>query len=892
MSAPHATYRLQFREHLDFEAARLIMPYLARLGVSHAYASPLQAARPGSTHGYDGIDFNEIEPALGGLDGFRAMAQAIREAGLGLLLDIVPNHMGASTLNPWWRDVLQWGPRSRHAHHFDIDWSQARLLLPILGQTYAQALEAGALKLGTDATAGSFHVSYYESQLPLAPASYGRILADVNDPILQTLGRRFALAGPDEAESLKTALAAHAHGMLQDLAARMSADHSALHEILEMQIWRLAHWRNARERLSYRRFFEISELVGVRVESPQVFRDVHRLVLDLLQAGDIDGLRIDHVDGLADPLAYLQELRSALPSPDFYVVVEKILGPGEAVRPSWPIAGTTGYEFITALGGLLVDDARARELDAEYARFTGATADYLAMSASAKRSILVTNLASELEGLVRQVTAIAASEVATRDYGSDTLRSALVELATGLSVYRPYVDATGASAEDRHLIDAAIERARKERRVEDPSALAFLGRVLVLDVPARLQPAALRFARRFQQTTGPLMAKAIEDTLFYRYNRLIALNEVGGEPHAARGGVAVFHEAMSERRVAQPSGLSATATHDTKRGEDGRARLYVLSEMPEDWAQALQGWSQRHISHTSEIDGHRLPDPEMIWFFYQSLLGAWPMCSGTPDPKAIEDLTVRLQAMMQKAAREAKVHTTWTAPCEAYEIALAAYVRGVMTSPAARQFLDEFASFTAPILAAGAVNSLTQLLMKLAAPGVPDVYQGTELWDLSLVDPDNRRAVDFQLRANLAEHLEARTCADLIADWQSGALKMRLMMAGLALRRRFEGWEQASYVPVYAHGQRAHHVVSFARGFAHAHVLVVGVRLPLSLLRGSSAPLVDAAQWGDTRLVPPEQLVGQSLVDLVSGEQVQLPREGVLVSDVLRNFPVALLASA
>lgn len=884
MSVPRSTYRLQFREHLDFAGAARLMPYLARLGVSHIYAAPLQAARAGSTHGYDGIDFGRIEPAIGGPEGFRAFAEAMRQAGLRLLLDIVPNHMGVTPANGWWRDVLEWGAASRYAAHFDIDWSAPKLLLPILGTAYAEALQAGELHLAFDAAEGRFTLSYYDAVLPLTPPSYAHILGRSDAPALQALARRFALCAPETATDLMHDLARAVCKDVTACATAIAADRGRLHAVLDLQPWRLLHWRNARERLTYRRFFEVSELVGVRVENPRVFQDVHSLILDLVRDGLVDGLRIDHVDGLADPLDYLQRLRAAVADPDFPLVVEKILGADEVLREDWPVAGTTGYEFIASLGQLLTDESKAAACDAAYAGAIGSALDYARMSQEVKRRLLRHNLASELDLLTRALAGLAEAGAATRDLGPDTLRDAIVELAVGFTVYRTYVDANGAGEADRVVLQAALETARAGRRVEAAEALDFLVSVLTLQVAPGLQARALRFAFRFQQTTGPLMAKAVEDTLFYRFNRLIALNEVGGEPARAGGGVAPFHAGMALRRVSQPAGLSATATHDTKRGEDARARLYTLSEMPEAWAMAVRRWPGLHAR------GH-VPEPETVWFFYQSLLGAWPLDLQGPEFAGLEELRARMLRLMQKAVREAKVHTTWTHPNEDYEAAVTAFVTSALDACRSRAFLEDFAAFAAPVMVAGAVNSLTQLLAKLVAPGVPDIYQGSELWDLSLVDPDNRSAVDFAWRAVLAGEVPSRAPADLVADWRSGALKMRVMMAGLHLRRDLDGWEQAAYLPALAHGARAHHVVSFARVLDHASVLAVGVRLPLTLLAGAALPLVPAERWGDTRLAPPEDLAGVPLFDVVTGDKLILPREGMPVADILGRLPVALLST-
>lgn len=890
-----ATYRVQLREHIDFAGVAQIAAYLARLGASHLYLSPIFAATAGSTHGYDAIDFNVIEPALGGAAQFRSLHERLAAEGLRLIVDFVPNHMAATPPNGWWRDVLEWGAASPYAAHFDVDWSAPKLLVPVLGAHYGNILDKGDLQLAYDSTGGSFSLRYFAIELPLTPPSYAMLLARVDGDNVIELARRFATATPDTAGSLKQELAqtlpAAQEASVAAMLANLQRDASAMHELHEAQAWRLAHWRMSRESLTYRRFFEIADLVGVRVENPRVFDDVHRCVLALIAEGLVHGLRIDHVDGLADPLGYLKRLESAVGQDAFYVVVEKILGADEELRGDWPVAGTTGYEFIGALANLFTQGENAEALSRAYASFTGVEADYGGVVTALKRRTLTRNLAGELDVLTSQAHALAQGDIHTRDFGADTLRRAIIELASSLPVYRTYIDAAGPRAEDDTLLARAADLAKSSREVEDESAIDFIVKLLRLDLPTPdAQATALNFAVRLQQTTGPLMAKALEDTLFYRYNRLIALNEVGGEPAGRSSGVSGFHAAMEARLRSQPQGLSTTSTHDTKRGEDARARIYVISEAPEAWAEAATRWSQMNAPHRRDLSAGPAPEPEMEWFFYQSLLGAWPATLELRDADGLRALKARMLALMQKATREAKLRTSWTQPDEEYEQALSDFGAATLDPARSDVFLRDFASFIRPLIVTGASNSLTQTLLKLVSPGVPDIYQGTELWDLSLVDPDNRRKIDFVARQHSLENVRRRPVADLVAEWRAATLKLRLLVDGLALRRALDGWERAAYIPLEVSGPAAAQLVALARSFDDDVVIAVGVRCAYGLLRDQDAPHVPVGLWRQTGIVVPPRFAGARLFDVVTREEV--PATGSLpASTLLRQFPVALLST-
>jgi len=661
-----------------------------------------------------------------------------------------------------------------------------------------------------------------------------------------------------------------------------------MHELHEAQVWRLAHWRAARETLTYRRFFEIADLVGLRVERASVFDDVHARLLELVAEGDVQGIRIDHVDGLADPESYLERLQEA--SGGTYLLVEKILGQDEHLRADWPAEGTTGYEFILSLANLLVDPRGEDAMTAAYNAFLGEDIDFPALALETKRRLLARNLAGELDRLKDMALSLAARDPMTRDYGPDTLRRAIVELTAALPVYRTYVNVAGPADADRELIEVAAEAAKTTREVENEGALDFLKRVLLLDfAEPEDQATALEFTTRFQQTTGPVMAKALEDTLFYRYNRLVALNEVGGEPERFGATAEQFHGAMTRRFARQPFGLSATSTHDTKRAEDARARIYAISEMPEAWAEAVSRWSALN-AELREPNGLGL-DPETEWAFYQALVGVWPPALTPDDANGLNALADRMIQFMLKAVREAKSFTSWTAQDADYEGVVERFTRSTLDPKLSRPFLEDFFSTCQPLFVAGALNSLTQTLIKLTAPGVPDIYQGCELWDFSLVDPDNRRPVDFAVRHALAQNDGAGDPEALIKDWRSGAAKMHALRAGLSLRaRKPRVFAEGDYQPLSVIGPCAGNVIAFARVLGSEAAITVAPRLPLSLLGGVSEPRVPGERWHDTTLRFPDTLAGRHWNNVLDKSLTGLQGE-MNIGQLLYSFPCALLIS-
>ena len=897
---PRATYRLQFRNGVTFETATALAPYFQQLGISHLYASPIFAAAPGSTHGYDVADVTRLSPDLGGDAGFQALLAALKQHGLGLILDFVPNHMAASTHNPWWLHVLEWGAGSIYADHFDIDWSAPKLIVPALGESYGEELEKGIFGLNFDEDDGGITFTYYELKLPLTPPSYAQLLSKVESEKFEELARRLIVAAPEESGVLKQEIADIAAAdpvILKALKASLeeaAADIEAMHNLHEAQIWRLAHWRAARETLTYRRFFEIADLAGLKVERTSVFEDVHAHLLELIGEGGIEGLRLDHIDGLADPKGYLERLQAAIGGDEpFYLLVEKILGADEELRSDWPVAGTTGYEFIRSLAGLLVDSDGEDGLSEAYHGFIGYDADYDKLAITNKRRLLARNLAGELDALKDMARRLAEKDRTTRDFGSDTLRRAILELIAALPVYRTYVDVTGASAADRELIAAAVQAAESTREVEDENALDFIRRMLLLEFnEPEDQAAALEFAARFQQTTGPVMAKAIEDTLFYQYNRLIGLNEVGGEPHEFGAPPVRFHDDMRRRLISQPLGLSATSTHDTKRGEDSRARLYVLSEMPEQWSACVVRWVEFNSGLVMDVAGHQALDLATEWAFYQALLGAWPIDLEVDDTQGMFELSDRMTQFMLKAGREAKQHTSWTDQDGDYERSVESFTRAALDPNRSRTFLDDFLNACQPIFVSGALNGLTQTLIKLIAPGVPDIYQGAELWDFSLVDPDNRSPVDFAKRRDMLERLSQRGLESILNNWKSGGAKLELVRCGLALRRRFPDlFAQGQYVPLTVKGAKAKHVIALARIEGDMAAIAIAPRLSFNLLDGREGPIIAPDLWQDTHIELPEDLARCNLRNCLD-EQSFSSGLTLRLSEILQNFPVALMARA
>lgn len=851
-AVPIATYRLQLTKDFGFDDAAALVPYLKALGISHLYASPFLKARANSSHGYDVVDHNAFNPELGNEPAFERLSRALREAGMGLLLDFVPNHMGVHFAdNSWWLDVLEWGPRSPYASFFDIDWETlpahpgGGVLIPILGRPYGEALEAGEIELRYDDAKGSFSVWYHEHRMPIALNRYGEILhkvvaaAEAGDT---GIGRSLlAIAahyrGPhnpprEQAQKLRSEITAVGgakelieRGLAVYRPATGSAAIQALHYLLERQHYRLAYWRLAGSEINYRRFFDINTLAGLRVQNVDTFQAIHRLVRRLIAANRLQGLRLDHIDGLQDPQQYFRRLQRLIEeegadTANFYLVVEKILAEGEKMPGFAGVSGTTGYEWLNAISRLLIDDGGLRKLDRTWQRESGDARDFHDILVAAKRRVIETILASEFTVLARLLARLAGGYYGTRDFAADRLRAALELFIVHFPIYRTYLTASGPSAEDRKIITAAIDKARAEWFGPDAGIFDFLRDALTLDltVSRRGRHSAARnrrFAFKVQQFTGPMMAKSLEDTAFYRYHRLLALNEVGGDPAADALSASEFHRLMQERMAAWPHGLTATATHDTKRGEDARARLLALPELADEWEQQIEHWRQLN-EKLLDTAQPRAPTAAHQYMLYQSLLGAWPL------ERRDESFVERMQAFAVKAAREGKERTSWLAPDESYEAGLTSFVHRLLDPDESAPFLRSFDAFARRTALIGALNSLVQVTLKATIPGVPDFYQGTELWDLSLVDPDNRRPVDFAARRSLLRSLESADWPELAGAWPDGRIKFALTLRLLALRRQYADLFSAGvYQPLQISGPRRNEVVAFARRRGEDAVIVV-----------------------------------------------------------------------
>ncbi|NUA28276.1 malto-oligosyltrehalose synthase [Cupriavidus basilensis] len=864
---PRATARLQLHAGFTFGHAAAQVDYYAALGVSHLYLSPIFSARPGSTHGYDVTDFRSINPELGGEGGFYRFAERAREHGLGLVLDIVPNHMAASPdHNTWWRDVLARGTQSAYANHFDIDWCSpdpdlhGRVLLPILGKPYWEALCGGELALRFDARAGQPVVCYGEHTLPLA--------RDTFDP---------AAASSQPAK----------------FDGRDPSGRARLHALLERQHYRLAWWATAADELNWRRFFEVSELVGMRVEQAPVFEAIHGLVFQLFREGWIDGVRVDHVDGLADPAAYCQQLRAHLTAlaPDRprrraiarpWLVVEKILAEKETLRADWLVDGTTGYDFMNEVACVLHDGTGAAALTALWQAMSGETRRFEAQVESARCHMLGHHLVTEYDGACRRLHACARSNPATRDLTLASLRRALAALLVPLQVYRTYFSERIRTREDKATLQHAADAARRRLAAADLPTLARL--LSWLTDPAG-DNMALREARtRVQQLMPPLAAKAAEDTVFYRYGRLLSRNEVGSNPATLAVSPEGFHARMAQRALSWPNAMLATATHDHKRGEDARMRLAVLSELPEEWAETVSLWEMQCRPLLARLPCG--PDGADRLMLYQTLAGAWPAGLAPGHTEGVSALLARVQAWQLKSIREAKRHGSWTSPDIAYEEGCAAFLDALGADTSTGGVLEQLARFARRIAVPGTINSLTQTLVQLTAPGVPDRYQGAEDWDLSLVDPDNRRPADFgSLRARLDD---TSGWPEWLANWQDGRLKLQLIRSGLAARRAYgELFAAGGYGPITLAGPLAAHALAFMRRRGQEQALVVGTRLAARLAE-SDRPILAPAQWRDTVL-----RVGHAddshWVDVLTSRPLDARAGRLALADVLEMLPVALL---
>jgi (1->4)-alpha-D-glucan 1-alpha-D-glucosylmutase len=864
---PIATYRLQLTADFDFDAAAVVVPYLKALGITHVYASPFMKARKGSTHGYDIVDHTQFNPELGGEAGFERLCTALRQHDLGLILDFVPNHVGVHFAdNPWWLDVLEWGETSPHAVSFDIDWDQlphrsrGGVLLPIVGSSYGQALERGEIELRYDAGEGSVSAWYFEHRLPIAPERYGEILRTIvreagaedstaGRSILALASQYKGLRHPNrkEAPTFKAELKAISGGpaiMARGLAAyRAGPDRPvqtlALHHLLERQHYRLAHWRLASSDINYRRFFDVNALAGLRVEDSDTFGAIHGLVRRLIAEGKLQGLRLDHIDGLRDPAQYFQRLRRLIRDAHgaggkpTYIVVEKILGEYEKLPAFSGVHGTTGYEWMNAITRVLVEGGGLEPLGEIWRQISNQSPKLEPVVRDAKRRVLETLLASEFTVLTRLLARIAGGHYSTRDYSAGSLRQALELYVLHFPVYRSYLISSGPTTHDRALIAATIEAARADWFAADDGIFDFLRDALTMDLiapgrAAHSAPRVRRFALKVQQFTGPMMAKSLEDTAFYRYHRLLALNEVGGDPAANALPIDTFHAMMRARSREWPHGMTATATHDTKRGEDARARIMALAEIPGEWTSAVARWKVLNAPHLVIQGGMRAPSATSEYMLYQALLGAWQ-----PDDSSFRE---RMQAYALKAVREGKEETSWLNPHTAYEAGVEAFIARILDPSVSAEFIGAFEAMARRVALLGALNSLSQITLKATLPGVPDFYQGTELWDFSLVDPDNRRPVDFAARTAMLATLEKPDWAGLVRDWPSGRLKLAWTRHLLELRNELAAvFTLGDYQPLQVNGPHHDHVIAFARRRGRDAVLVAAAKSFAPFTQGGRA---------------------------------------------------------
>jgi (1->4)-alpha-D-glucan 1-alpha-D-glucosylmutase len=985
---PRATYRMQFHADFTFRDATKLVPYLADLGISHLYASPIFTANPGSTHGYDVTDYNRLNPEVGTREELDALIAALHEQGMTLIVDFVPNHMGiAAGLNEWWQDVLENGQTSPYAAWFDIDWQPLKpeldnkVLLPFLGDQYGVVLENGDLELRLEN--GAFTVWYYSFPLPIAPPTYGMILRAAlpalggalppEELTLLEFGSLLAaferLPGQTEQDpeliSERRRDQTVAKARLADLLDRSSELRAAVDDairifngtpgdarsfdpldaLLEAQSYRLAFWRVAAEEINYRRFFAINELAAIRQEESAVFAASHQLLLELIGNDSVDGVRIDHPDGLWDPERYLRDLQRAafaaryraewtrgrstdeveanwpeietalhawwdsqwLSDEDrdrlmpIYLVIEKILGFGESLPADWATAGTVGYDFMTETTQLFVDSGNAIAFDHLYHRFTGVEAMFSDLAYEKKQLIMRIALASEVTVLARALDRLTEHQRRTRDFTLNNLRYAMREVIACFPIYRTYLteDTTKASEGDRWAIETAVREAKRRNPDVEPSVFAFIRRALLLEEPTDQTEAErqdrVRFAMKFQQLTGPVMAKGIEDTVFYIFNRLTSLNEVGGEPAIFGMQPDEVHENYAARREHWPDAMLSSSTHDTKRSADVRARISALSEMPREWRAAINRWSRFNRKHRTRVEGAAAPSRNDEHLLYQTLLGAWPIGLDHPD----DDFRDRILAYLDKATREAQVNTSWTNPNEGYDAATATFIRAVLDPKTSREFLDDFAAMRTRVCRSGLFTALSQQLLKLTAPGVPDIFQGTELWDLSLVDPDNRRPVDYPARVRLLKALDkrkpsTRLASDLTASAEDGRIKLYLTAQVLRFRAEHPDlFARGTYQPLRVEGERASHAFVFARERDGQQIIVIAPRLVDTLLRGESVAPVGSAVWGGTALPLPDSAGEVRYRNLFTGEQISTEPDQDLatlaLADVLADFPVALL---
>jgi (1->4)-alpha-D-glucan 1-alpha-D-glucosylmutase len=972
---PLSTYRLQFNAGFRFENARRLVGYLHALGISHIYSSPILKASTGSLHGYDITDHNLLNPEVGSYEELKDLVNELKNYGMGQVLDIVPNHMGIGPgANPWWGDVLANGRASEFAEFFDLDWEplkpelRNKLLLPILGDQYGAELEAGHIRLVS--SDGGFHIEYFDKLLPLDPQTIPMLFEPMAYELPQELRnllsglrnlpphsategdlvrqRRRAIASLTvalkelmEKSPESQQMAVKAAGLMNGVAGDPRS-FDALHKLLEAQVYRLANWRVSGEEINYRRFFDVNDLIGLSMENPRVFAATHQLLRHLLADDMVQGVRIDHCDGLLNPRQYMVrlqmlyaasqcsgatpraplaengielDLQQAFGQHDWmnqrallYTVVEKILEPAEELPREWPVDGTSGYDFTTLVNGVFIDRRNERNFTNFYHRFAGGSHDVESVIYNSKKLIMHASLASEVNVLAHMLDAISATDRYARDFTRKSLRDVIRETIACFPVYRTYIDERGEMTDrDRAYIHEAISKAKRRNPDKAPASFDFLRDILLLkhknsENQSDLYRRKLHFTLKFQQLTGPVMAKGMEDTACYVYNRFVAVNEVGGSPRQFGITTDEFHSGNLKRAESWPYSMLATSTHDTKRSEDVRARLDVLSEMPKTWAAHALRWRRTNRLRKRMLsDGRLVPDSNEEYLLYQTLIGTWPFDMSTDALR--EEYVERIQQYMSKAVHEAKVNLSWISDDPAYVEALRQFIEKILmagTSARPNAFLEQMRTFMPAVNFFGAINSLAQRVLMLTSPGNPDIYQGTELWDFSLVDPDNRRPVDYALRERLLAELDRKAeagdlpalCAELLNNYQDGRIKMWTTMQALRLRRdRRDLFHPGLYRPLPATGAKQHHLVTFAREHNNQVAIVAVPRLSYTLAGGAiRAPL--AGLWENTEIpVPPRS--AEFLENIFTGEKIKVtPQRTLLCSEVFAHFPVALLVSS
>jgi len=957
---PLATYRVQLHRGFTFRDAAALVPYLSTLGVTHLYCSPYLRARPGSTHGYDVVDHCQLNPEIGNDEDFEQLTSTLKAHGMSQIMDLVPNHMGVMGAdNRWWMEVLENGRSSVYADFFDIDWEppdparRGKLLIPVLGAHYGQVLESGDLKLAFDKATGSFGFHYYEHRFPLDPRDYPLVLERARHSLSSPLKDGTLL----EFESLSTSFGhlpsreerqpalieersrdkeLHKQRLVRicrlnpalSLAISNAVDtingtpgdpasFDPLHELLERQAYRLAYWRVASDDINYRRFFDINELAALRQEHEAVFEATHRLVFDFIATGKVEGLRIDHPDGLYDPLQYLQRLQdraasliggdpesldqTALP---IYLIIEKISAGHERTLGPWPVHGATGYRFANVVSGLFVDTATRYKMERIYHAFVPDVSRYEDVVYNSKKLILRTALASELNVIANRLARIARADRNTRDYTLNTLRQAVTEVLACFPVYRTYITDCPRAA-DRRYIQWAVAAAKRHSRAADVTVFDFLRTALLGGTSGGPCPAAgemLAFARKFQQLTAPVNAKGLEDTAFYRYNRLISLNEVGGDPYQFGFTLSAFHGASLDRAKRWQHTLLTTSTHDSKRAEDVRLRINVLSELPAAWRLAVRRWSRINRSKKVRLEDGPAPSPNDEYLLYQTLIGTWPLES--LDEAGLAGYRARIQAYMTKAVREAKVYSSWINVNTHYEAAVSEFVHALLGKMEGNLFLNDFVTSHRIIAWLGMLYGLSQTLIKLTSPGVPDTFQGTELWDFSLVDPDNRRPVDFDRRirsldelgtlANQSSTSRAATVRAMLDSMGDGRAKLFVIHQALQLRRTHPDlFQKGDYAPLWAEAPHDQRIIAFSRRFENKGVIVVVPRLLASIIKAPGLLPLGKQIWDDARLALPWLPPDTTLIDVFGDRLLTAQRDErgahLALSEILRDFPVGLI---